>query len=108
MPPFVDIALKLACIIALQTMALVIWNVGARDPLGLLRDVVRVRDARSFFYGAASLLIGLMFVAAATMLVISAIGDAPELFVPLELFTFVVAIAVDALVGNELRRAARL
>jgi hypothetical protein len=108
MPPWIDLTLKLACIIALQTMALVIWNVGARDPLGLLREVASVRDAKRFFFGLASLLIGLIFVAAATMLVISAIGDSAQLFVPYELFTFITAIAVDALIGNELRRAARL
>jgi hypothetical protein len=49
-----------------------------------------------------------MFIAAATMVIISIVSPIPHVFVPIEMFTFVVAIGVDALIGNEVRRAVKL
>jgi hypothetical protein len=74
----------------------------------LIRDLFSIRDVRTLAYGLASLAIGLMFIAAATMVIISLIATVPHLFVPIEMFTFIVAIGVDALVGNDVRRAVRL
>jgi hypothetical protein len=104
---FIESGAKLACVIVLQTLALVLWNVGSRPPLRLLRDVAGMKKPRKAFFALAGIAIGLMFVAAATALTISAIGGNPNLFVPFVLGTFLIAIAVDALVGDDLRRAVR-
>jgi len=93
--------------IVLDTLAFVVWNVGTRSPLELfvaMRDAVRRR--RSLFAGFVSALIGIIFVAAATVLLLPAIAI-PELdFVPAELFTLLVALVLEHLVGNDLRALA--
>ena len=101
-------AARVACAIALETMALVVWNVGARHPFQMLRELLGARSLRSVLAGVASLLIGTIFIAAATILLIPAVTDVPQAFIPIEILTFVVALAVEALIGNDLRKAARL
>ncbi len=90
--------------IVLDTLAFVVWNVGTRSPLEVIaaaRRALRVR--RSLFAGIVSLLVGFIFVAAATVLLLPAIAVPQIDFVPAELFTLLVALALEHLIGNDLR-----
>jgi hypothetical protein len=89
--------------IVLETLALVIWNIGTRSPAAVLRDVRRAREKRSIALGVASFLVGLTFVAAATVLLLPAVPDKLDLLVPTEIFTFLVALGLEYLVGDDLR-----
>jgi hypothetical protein len=102
--------LRLAGAIALDTLALAVWNVGTR-PLGrMVADVVRAtRNPRSVAVGLFSALVGLVFVAAGVVLLVPTVGDAINEFVPLEIFTFLTALGIEHIIGNDLRTlAARL
>ncbi|MFY9781279.1 MAG: hypothetical protein WAJ85_12325 [Candidatus Baltobacteraceae bacterium] len=100
-----DAFLRLAGAIVLDTLALVVWNVGSRTPLAALRDMRHAAgELRALFAGALSLLIGLIFVAAAAVLILPAVANPIADFIPLEIFTFIVALLLEHLVGNDLRR----
>jgi hypothetical protein len=100
----VEIFARLAGAIVLETFALAVWNVGTRAPLAVLRDVSRaVNNARALAMGVLSLIVGLVFVAAATVLLLPAIGDVSADFVPVEIFTFLAALTIEYLIGNDLR-----
>jgi hypothetical protein len=100
-----DAFLRLAGAIALETLALVVWNVGTRPPWNMLRDVrASIRSPRALLAGFVSLSVGLIFVAAATILLVPAVPDPVAHFVPVLIFTFLIALAIEALVGNDLRR----
>jgi uncharacterized membrane protein YbhN (UPF0104 family) len=102
-----EVVLRLAGAIALDTLALTVWNVGTRPPGMMLRDIVRgIRRPRILLFGLFCALVGLVFVAAATILLVPAVGDAVSDFVPLEIFTFLTALGIEYLIGNDLRRLA--
>jgi len=104
---FVDASLRLAGAIALSTLAFIVWNVGTRAPLDVVRDVARgFRSSRSLFAGTVSALVGFIFVVAATVLLVPAMPDPPNDFAPAEIFTFVVALALEHLVGDDVRALA--
>jgi hypothetical protein len=85
----------------------VVWNIGTRSPAALARDAMAAfREPRVLFAGVLSLLVGLVFVAAATVLIVPALPDPDADLVPTEIFTFVVALAIELLVGEDLRRLA--
>jgi hypothetical protein len=99
-----DAFLRLAGTIVLETLALVVWNVGTRPPWNMVRDVrASLRNPRALFAGIVSLAVGLIFVAAAVILLVPAVPN-PSHFVPVEIFTLIVALAIESLVGNDLRR----
>ncbi|MBD5634657.1 MAG: hypothetical protein IAI49_09280 [Candidatus Eremiobacteraeota bacterium] len=105
---FLDSLLRVAGTIVLETLAFVVWNVGSRTPFGVLRDARRAfGDRRAFFGGVVSLAIGLVFVAAATVLVFPALAHPDRDFTPLEIATLLVALAIDYLVGDDLRALVR-
>jgi hypothetical protein len=96
--------LRLAGAIVLETLALCVWNVGTRPPLAMLRDVARAaRSARLLAAGILSAAVGILFVAAATILLLPAVDSAE--FVPVTIYTFVTALAIELLVGVDLRAA---
>lgn len=102
-----DTILRLAGAIVLDTLALTVWNVGTRPPGMMMRDIVRgMRQPRTLLLGLFCALVGLVFVAAATILLLPAVGDAVSDFVPLEIFTFLTALGIEYLIGNDLRRLA--
>jgi hypothetical protein len=102
--PLVETFLRLAGAIVLDTLAFALWNVGSRTPLELLADARRAfTDARALFGSVVAIAIGFVFVAAATVLVVPALADPAHEFVPIEFLTLVVALALDYLVGNDLR-----
>jgi hypothetical protein len=103
-----DAFLRLAGAIALETLALTVWNVGTRSPLALLRDVARAgRNPRKLLEGFISLLIGLIFVAASTILLLPDVPAPSVNLVPLEIFTFLAALSIEYLVGGDLRNLGR-
>jgi hypothetical protein len=95
---------RLAGAIVLETLALVVWNVGTRPPARALADALTaLGNRRTLVGGTLSLLVGAVFVAAATVLLIPAVGDVRIDFVPIAIFTFLAALAIEYLVGNDLR-----
>ena len=104
---FADAALRIAGAIVLETLAFAVWNVGSRSPIDVLRDAYRaIRERRGLFSGIVALAIGGVFVAAATILLQPAIADPVRDFVPVELATFLIALALDQVIGGDLRALA--
>ncbi len=105
--PLSDAFLRVCGAIVLDTLAFVVWNVGTRSPLEVIAAVRRALLARRpLFAGILSGLVGLIFVTAASVLLLPAIS-APQIdFVPAELFTLLVALALEHLIGNDLRALA--
>jgi hypothetical protein len=84
-----------------------VWNIGTRSPSALARDIsTSIREPRSLFAGALSLLVGLVFAAAATVLIAPALPNPDAELVPVMIFTFVVALGIELLVGDDVRRLA--
>jgi hypothetical protein len=105
--PFGDAFLRVCGAIVLDTLAFVVWNVGTRSPLEVIAAVRRALPAgRSLFAGILSGLVGLIFVVAAGVLLLPAIAVPQIDFVPAELFTLLVALALEHLIGNDLRALA--
>lgn len=88
----------------LDTLAFVIWNVGTRSPVALARDIrASLGEPRKMFAGATRFVIGAIFMTAATVLMLTAIADPFADFLPAELFTLLVALAIEHLIGNDVR-----
>lgn len=99
-----DAAWRVAGAIVLETLAFVVWNVGTRSPLAVLRAMrTAANRPRALATGAVAALVGLIFIAAATVLLLPAIADLEADFVPTELGTLLVALALELLIGNDLR-----
>jgi hypothetical protein len=98
---------RLAGAIALDALALAVWNVGTRAPLAVLREALRAaRDARRLLAGTLTLLVGLIFVAAGAVLLLPAVDDPADDFLPVEIFTFIIALALEYLIGGDIRALA--
>ncbi|HEY0798239.1 MAG TPA: hypothetical protein VGD50_03760 [Candidatus Baltobacteraceae bacterium] len=65
-------------------------------------------DPRILLVRLAALLVGLIFVTAATVLLVPAVGDAWGAFIPVEITTLLAALLTDFLIGNDVRRLLRL
>ncbi len=103
-PGFIDAFLRIAGAIVLETLAFVVWNLGSRSPLDVARDAYRaLRTRRGLFSGIVALAIGLLFVAAATILLQPALNDPDRDFMPVELATFLIALGLDRLIGSDVR-----
>jgi hypothetical protein len=88
-------------------LAFIVWNVGTRSPLGVLRDVrAALGNARRLFTGIVCALVGFIFISAATVLMLPVIADPYVDFLPAQLFTLLVALAVEHLIGNDVRALA--
>lgn len=89
-------------------MAFALWSVGTRSPLAVLRAIGGAfRRPRILLLGTLATIVGLLFIAAGTMLVVPIILDIDADFIPIELGTLLVALALEQLIGNDLRRALR-
>jgi len=107
MPIFLDGFLRIAGTIVLETLALVVWNIGTRSPLQLVRDIRNaVGKPRAILAGIVTFLIGLIFVAAAMVLLVPAIPYPAAYLAPVGVITFLVALGTEFLIGNDLRRLA--
>lgn len=95
---------RLAIAIVLDACAFVIWDVGTRAPLRLLSDIrTGLRRPLSIRRGAVRFAVGLaaVFAAAAIAMPVAArVGDVTVV----EFLTLIAALAVEQLVGPDLRR----
>jgi hypothetical protein len=99
--------LRLAGGVALEALALVVWNIGTRSPGTLVNDIGRaIRDPRAIFIGLTSLVVGLVFVAAAIVLMLPSMPDPDSELVPISIVTFVAALGIELLIGDDVRRIA--
>ena len=97
-------ALRVAGAIVLDTLAFSIWNIGSRSPAAVLRDVrEHARERRSLVAGLLRALVGAIFIAAGTVLLLPAIADPQIDFAPTELFVFLVSLALEHVVGADVR-----
>jgi hypothetical protein len=104
---FGDASLRLAGAIALSTLAFIVWNIGTRPPLDVVRAILRgLRSPRVLFTGFITAVVGFIFVIAATVLLVPVLADPAVEFAPTEIFTFVVALALEHLIGNDVRALA--
>ncbi len=101
-------ALQIAGSIVLDTLALVVWDIGTRSPLRLVGDVRRALARRTGFRRAAiRLMIGAFALGAGTM-VSAPLATRPIDFTIIECWAIVTALVVEQLVGPDLRaRVAR-
>jgi hypothetical protein len=101
-----EVVTRFALAIVLDALAFVVWDVGTRPPLRLVRDLAR--GARV----PARLGRGLLrFALGAGLLVLAAVVARPAIsgartFTLLETGMLVAALIVEALIGNDLRFAA--
>jgi hypothetical protein len=93
--------------IVLDTLAFTVWNIGTRSPVAVVAAVrTALRLRRSLVAGIVSALVGLIFVTAAAVLLLPAIALPQTDFIPAELFTLLVGLGLEHLVGNDLRALA--
>lgn len=101
-----DAFLRVAGAVVLDAFAFIVWNVGTRPPLVLLHDVrAGLRDRRSIAIGIASGIVGLVFIIASTVLLLPAIADRARDSTIVESLALLVALGVELLVGEDVRRA---
>jgi hypothetical protein len=99
--------LRLAGAIVLEALGFIVWNVGTRSPLGLLRDVGSAfRDVRKLFAGVICAIVGFIFISAATVLMLPVLALPDVDFLPAEILTLLVALTVEHLVGSDVRALA--
>ncbi len=95
---------RFAAAIALQSLALTIWQIGRRSPLEALRAIVRgLRDGRTFFVGTIAFVLGAVFAVSAALLVVPILSDGRTQIAPTIFFVTIVAATIDLLVGDDVR-----
>jgi hypothetical protein len=96
--------LRLAGAIVLETLSFIVWNIGTRSPIAVIRDIAAaIGDSRKIVTGLARAVIGFIFISAAVVLLLPALVDPVVDFLPAELFTLLVALAIEHLIGNDVR-----
>ena len=102
---FVELAARVAGAIVLDALAFIVWNVGTRTPLALLADLRKgLNDRRVLGIGIVSAIVGFVFIMAATVVLFPAIANPVRDLSVFELLTFLVALLVEVLVGDDVRR----
>jgi hypothetical protein len=101
-----------ATAIGADAFAFVLWNLTARTPLQVARDIATALGRLASggapgaaLYGTFHLVVGLMLLSGGALLILPLVGRARD-FVVLETLALIAALAVDQLVGPELRRFA--
>ncbi len=93
--------------IILETLALVVWNIGTRTPVMFLRDLSSaLRRRRGIFAGIMSFIVGAIFAVAGVVLMLPAIPNPSLELIPVEFGSIVAALAIELLIGPDLRRLA--
>ena len=96
--------LRVAGAIVLDTLAFSVWNLGTRSPASVLRDMrASVRNRSAFAAGTLRALIGIIFLLAGTILLLPAVANPQADFAATEVFAFLVALALEHLVGPDVR-----
>jgi hypothetical protein len=102
-----EAAARFAIAIILDALAFVVWDVGTRPPLTLLRDLAAgVRVPKVLLVGVVRFIAGLGLLWLAGFIVRPAATSARS-FTFLETVTVIAALLVEMLVGNDLRARAR-
>ncbi len=93
--------------IVLDALAFIVWNVGTRPPLRLLGDILAgLHRPRIVLVGVASAVVGMLFAISATVLLVPAIAEPTRDLTLAELVTFLVALGVELLIGDDVRALA--
>jgi hypothetical protein len=102
--PLIDDVLRVAAAICVDAFAFVLWNLTARSPLRLAHDVAAgVRRLPVFLRGAFHLAVGALLLLGGGILLLPLVARGRD-FIVIETIALVAALAVDQLVGPELRR----
>jgi hypothetical protein len=100
-------AARFAIAIVLDALAFVIWNVGTRPPLTLVRDIsAGARHPKVLLGGVARFLLGLGLLVLAGLIARPSTPTARS-FTFLETWMLIAALLVEMLIGNDLRVRAR-
>jgi hypothetical protein len=67
----------------------------------------RIRERRSLIIGSVRFTIGALFIAAALVLLLPSVADPPTDFVPTAIFTCIVALGLEHLIGSDIRSIAK-
>jgi hypothetical protein len=102
-----EVLTRFALAIVLDALAFVVWDVGTRPPLRLVRDLVRGARVPALLGRGL-----LRFALGAGLLVLAAVVARPAMsgartFTLLETGMLVAALIVEALIGNDLRARSR-
>ena len=90
----------------LVSLAFIVWNVGTRSPITLINDLRRTgRNPRAIFLGAIAFAVGTIFIVAGLVLVLAIVDFEAELW-PTLVLMFLVALAIELLIGPDVRRIA--
>ncbi len=87
--------------------ALILWNLGTRSPDAIARDMMHgVTSPRPFLIGLIRLTLGAFLAYIAISLVAHTLRYGPtSIFSAFAIGTFLAALAVDALIGDSVRKA---
>jgi UPF0716 family protein affecting phage T7 exclusion len=97
---------RLAVAIVVNAAAFVIWDVGTRPPLRLVADIrAGLRDPRRRIAGIVSFVAGALLLLVGGRLVASLTGRSAD-FDILELLMLISALAIEQLIGPDLRAVA--
>jgi hypothetical protein len=100
-------AARFALAIVFDALAFVIWDVGTRPPLTLIRDIrAGVHQPAALLAGGARFLAGLGLLVLAGLIARPATPTARS-FTFLETWMVIAALLVEMLIGNDLRSRAR-
>jgi hypothetical protein len=102
--PLIENVLRVAAAIGADALGFVLWNLTARSPLQLGRDIAAAFARPALLLtGAFHFAVGLLLITGGTLLLFPLVGRVRD-FLVLETLALVAALAVDQLVGPELRR----
>ena len=98
---------SLVAAICAAAFGLVLWDIGSRSPTQIARDLHDgIRSPRALLSGIVRACAGALLAACAIALVVRALQYGPaELFSAFAIATFVAALAIDALIGDDVRRS---
>ena len=96
--------LRVAAAICADAFAFVLWNLTARSPVRLARDIgTGLRRAPVLFYGMFHFVVGGLLLIGGGALLVPLVATGRD-FLIVETIALIAALAVDQLVGPELRR----
>ena len=94
--------------IAMQSLALAVWNVGTRGPRELFDDLSAAFRSRRVLGGVVRFVAGALLLLGGALLVIVQLPLPSQGFAPVELIAIAAALLVELLIGPEIRSAMRL
>ncbi len=100
-----DLFGHLAAAILCAAVGLIVWDIGTRSPAHVLADAIAAaRSTRSLIRGALRFFIGLLFIAISVTVLFLALPQSEfDRYTTYQIGTFVTALAVEILIGNDVR-----